>query len=123
MDELLTALAGLEGTSSSTVLATPDWALRDDLCTIRALAIQHCMQIDVDKISVLPQAFQLLRKHGYDIKIVREANQVMAVTLYASAGVFVLYHNANMVHSFVNIHKPSAATRKRPVWCSWFIGK
>lgn len=120
MDELLTALSELEGSSPTTVLATPDWALQDDLRKLHALAVKHCIQIDVDKVTVSPDAFQLLRKRGYDIKVVREANIVMAVTLYTAAGVLVLYRNTNMLYSFVSLHKPRFAMKK-PSWLrSWF---
>ncbi len=122
MDELLTALAGLTGNDPTTVLATPGWALRDDLRNIHALAVKHCTQIDVDKVIVPPQAFQLLRKNGYDIRIAREANIVMSATLYTSAGVFVLYQNTNILHNFVNIHNPQA-TMKKPSWVRrWLSG-
>nr|UVX43083.1 MAG: hypothetical protein [Bacteriophage sp.] len=116
MDELLTALAELEGASPTTVLATPEWALQDDLRKLHALAVKHCIQIDVDKVTVSPEAFQLLRKRGYDIKVARESNIVMAVTLYTASGVLVLYHNTNILHSFVDLHKPREYKR------SWLGG-
>jgi len=105
MEALIEALSGLEGKDPNKVVATPDWAFSEYHDLVHRLACEHCLTQHHDKIVVEPNAIKVLRKYGYDIRILRDAHHVISVALHTRSGIFVLRCNQDLVKAVVGVHK------------------
>lgn len=112
LDDLLTRIVNTTDAPTKAVLATPEWAKEERFETIRALLLEHAINLDSAYPTIVPQAAKRLKEVGVELEVTRSGKTPLSVVAYTAFGNLIVWWARDTLQYWMEVHDPIRLTER-----------